>query len=305
MRQEQETNLIPIRRAPNRSAIAALACLTVAGAAWAVTPPAQIAVSPSRFELEIGSKPTTESVNLMNLSDQDVMIQVTTVSWDLDEANQIRILEPDEQSLDQWMVINPLRFSIPAGKSQTVRFSIRPRVEPEPGEHRAMIYFNQVLPESTKNRVLRVRFNVGVAVYGLAGDATRSGKLNEVRVVEGSNPLILRFDVSSEGLAHVRLNGQYAIYPAESYPGVEQTTLLADNLHTDTSLPESVLVAGYLPARPVLPDTRRDVLLQVPRELPPGDYVLDLNGELPGQTIDLAVPFTVPDPTLVAGSDSD
>jgi hypothetical protein len=273
-----------------------------AGDATALEPPAQIAVSPSRFELALGDRPTTESVNLINMSDRDVTVQVSTANWDLDEANQIRLLEPDEQSLDQWMVINPVRFTVPAGETQTVRFSIRPRVRPEPGEHRAMIYFNQVLPEARDERILRVRFNVGVAVYAMVGDPLRAGRLNEVSVETGRSPVVTRFDVSSEGGAHVRLSGNYAVYPAALYPGVESTGGLDRELR-EGRLPEHVLVAGYLPARPVLPETRRDVFLRLARELPPGEYVLDLNGELAGERIDRAVPFSVPDPALVAGGD--
>ena len=264
-----------------------------------VEPPAQIAVSPSRFELAVDDRPSTESVNLINLSKRDVTVQVTTSNWDLDETNRIRLLAPTEQSLDQWMVINPLRFTVPAGETQTVRFSIRPRVRPEPGEHRAMIYFNQVLPEATEQRILRVRFNVGVAVYALVGDPSRRGRLNAVSVDNESNPVLTRFDVSSDGQAHVRLAGQYAVYPAAVYPGVEETVGLDRELR-EGRLPEHVLLAGYLPSRPVLPDTRRDVLLRLSRELPPGDYVLDLNGEIAGELIDRAVPFNVPDPSLLA-----
>jgi hypothetical protein len=168
-----------------------------------------------------------------------------------------------------------------------------------------MIYFNQVLPETAEKNTLRVKFNLGVAVYGLVGDVTREGTLNAVSIIEGTNPVVARLEVSSAGSAHVRLNGQYAIYPAEAYPGAERTTLLTTDLRMDDPLPESVLVAGYLPARPVLPETRRNVFFRVPRELPPGDYVLDLNGELPGHPIDLAVPFTIPEPRLVAGSETE
>jgi hypothetical protein len=277
-----------------------LVCLAAVGIAGATIPPAQIAVSPSRFEVTIGAKPTTESVSLMNLSSEDVSIHVTTATWDLDEDGQVRLVEPNEQSLDQWMVINPLKFTVPAGGSQTVRFSIRPRVEPEPGEHRAMIYFNQVLPELEDKKIIRVQFNIGVAVYGLAGEVTRLGKLNQVDVVSGSNPLLARFDVSSEGSAHVRLDGQYAIYPQAKYPGREQTVRLAGTIRDDTELPEAVLFAGQLPARPVLPSTRRDIFLQLQRTLPPGNYVLDLNGSLPGNPFDLAIPFTIASPDLMA-----
>lgn len=278
--------------------------LSVMAAARAASPPAQIAVSPSKFELKLGARSTTQSVTLMNLSDKPVDIDVTVANWGLDEASQIQLLEPTEQSLDQWMVINPLRFTVPGGGSQTVRFSIRPRVEPEPGEHRAMIYFNQVLPEEDA-QVVRVKFSVGVAVYGLVGDVERRGTLHNVDVVSGTNPLVARLDVSSDGSAHVRMAGQYAIYPASDYPGSENTGWSPDARPNEIETPELAVASGALPARPVLPTTRRELLLQVRDELPPGDYVLDLNGELQGSAIDMAVPFTIAEPTLVAGSDTE
>ena len=39
------------------------------------------------------------------------------------------------------MIINPVEFTIPAGGEQVVRFAVRPRAQPEPGEHRAMVFF--------------------------------------------------------------------------------------------------------------------------------------------------------------------
>ena len=85
-------------------------------------PPARVAVSPSKFEIEIGAKPTTQALRLFNLGDERVEVQVTVATWELDEANRVQVVEPTEQSLDQWIVINPLRFEIPAHESQTVRF---------------------------------------------------------------------------------------------------------------------------------------------------------------------------------------
>ncbi|MDX1389719.1 MAG: molecular chaperone [Acidobacteriota bacterium] len=253
------------------------------------TPPAQIAVSPSRFEVEIGSKPTTESVDVVNLGDRPVSIQVTVATWDLDERNQVRILEPDEQSLDQWMVVNPLRFTIPAGKSQTVRFSVRPKVRPLPGEHRAMLYFEQVLPEEAATRI-RLKFKVGVAVYAFAGDVSREGTLHGVEVVHGQNPARFRFDVSNEGTAHVRLSGDYAVYKADDYDASSKQETATVSV-----------ASGTLPSRPVLPGARRHVVLGVDGgRLPPGEYVLDLHGQLGGRSIDRVVPFSIYEPTLQA-----
>lgn len=275
--------------------------LSVIAAARAATPPAQVAVSPSKLEVKIGARSTTESLTLMNMGDDTVEIEVAVANWDLDESNQVRILEPNEQSLDQWMVINPLHFTVAGGESQTVRFSVRPRVEPEPGEHRAMIYFNQILPEESEH-VVRVKFSVGVAIYGMVGEVERRGTIHDVEVVSGTNPLVARLDVSSDGSAHVRMNGHYAIYPADTYPGAERTKWVPDQKPHEIEVPELAVAAGTLPPRPVLATTRREILLQTQDELPPGDYILDLNGDLQGTVIDMAVPFSISDPTLVAGS---
>jgi len=273
--------------------------------AWAasrttVEPPAQVAVSPSRFELEIGSKPTTESLTLFNYSDDPMKIQVSVANWDLDDANQIRILEPNEQSLDQWLVINPLQFTVPGKKSQTVRFSIRPRIQPEPGEHRAMIYFDQQLDPEAASTKVRIKFRLGVAIYGYAGGSHREGNLNSVRVISGADPVLAKFDIASTGSSHVRMIGRYAIWPADDYPGFENTPNTMDSNEPDQPIPE-VVASGALPSRPVLPGTRREVMLQTTASLPPGAYVLDVNGRMSEQPIDLGIPFNIPYRAQVSG----
>ena len=271
--------------------------LLAAGLAQASAPPAQIAVSPSKFELELGSRPATESITVMNLGDQNVDIEVSVANWDLDDQSRVRIVEPDEQSLDQWMIVNPLRFSIPARGSQTVRFSIRPRVAPRPGEHRAMIYFNQVLPP-VEHQAVRIKFSFGVAVYATVGDVSRVGELHDVSLVPGTNPVVVRLDVSSAGSAHVRLSGRYAIYAADAYSGAQA----ASGGRAEDQGGSSTVASGLLPSRPVLPSTRRQLLIQTERRLPAGAFVLDLSGDLSGRPVHVALPFRIDDPALVAGS---
>ncbi len=257
--------------------------------------PPQVGISPTRFELEIGARPTVESFRVMNFGDDSLEIELSVVHWQMDERNQVAVIAPTEQSLDQWMVINPLRFTIPPGQTQAVRFSVRPRVEPADGEHRAMIYLNQVLPESGGDEAsgIRFRFQYGVTVYGYAGETRRAGELHAVTAVEGEGPVRFDFDLSSTGNAHVRMSGQYALWPAGAYPGAERTEQITGK---DAKPPLAVLHAGDLPALPVLAGTRRIMTLQPKLELPPGSYVLDLNGTLHDEILDLAVPFTVTSP---------
>lgn len=261
-------------------------------------PPPQVAISPSRFEVEIGGAPTVESFRVINLGQDPLEVRISLANWELDDGNQVVVIAPTEQSLDQWMVVNPLRFTIPPSQAQTVRFSIRPRVRPEPGEHRAMIYLDQILPDEPAGTGIRLRFQYGVAVYGFAGDVVRAGTLHGVRAA-ATDPLRFGFDVSSDGNAHVRMAGSFAIWPADLYPGSEHTGVIKAR---EGELPEGALEAGDLPLLPVLPGTRRELSLEPGVELAPGDYVLDLNGSLEQRRIDLAIPFRVPsDEPEVAG----
>jgi P pilus assembly chaperone PapD len=238
--------------------------------------PARVAVSPSRFELEIGSAPVREALRVFNFGSEPVEARVSVATWFLDDENQVQLVEPDEQSLETWMIFNPLHFTVGPGESQVVRFSIQPRVEPEPGEHRAMIYLDQVPPPAQPGKV-RVRFRFGVAVYAYAGEVTRRGELTALTVSPETNPPVAVVTVASRGNAHVRLDGSWAVWPAQKGRGSE------DPLDT-----------GSLPGAPILPGTTRDLRLTTSRSLTPGDYRLTIEGTLAGKPIAREIRFTVP-----------
>ena len=282
-------------------------CFSSAASTYAqeqvVHPPAVVAVSPGKFEIEIGNRPSVQSLRLFNLGDSEVEVQATVANWTLTEESTVRVLEPTEQSLDQWIVINPLRFKIAPRSSQTVRFAVRPRVEPEAGEHRAMIYFEEILPSERNAGEVYVNFKVGVAVYGNAGEIHRQPQLHGIEVVSDHSVFAARFDLSSHGNAHVRLGGQYAIWPVSAFPGVSAVIPIAQVGEADVELPSGVLAAGVLPSVPVLAGTRREIPLVVQHELPAGEYVFATLGAISGHAFREAVRFVVPpsNSTAVAG----
>ena len=259
-------------------------------------PPAQVAVSPGRFEIELGSRPVVEALRLINFSDADLDIRVSVVPWDLDEFNRVRILDPDEQSLDQWLILNPREFTVPGKTTQTVRFAIRPRTRPEDGEHRAMIYLEEV-PRDLPEGKVKIAFKVGVAVYAYAGAVVRQGELNKVSVAADRQYYAAAFDISSGGNAHVRLAGEYAVWPVDTFPGVTAMPILGSDPEI---MPAGVLGHGSLPTTPVLGGTRRELLLAQPHSLPAGRYVLGFQGELDGQAFRNATEFSVPPAAEVA-----
>lgn len=134
-------------------------------AAWPAHLAAQVGLSPPKLDITIdeSGKPSTHSIRIVNFGKKAVEVQVSVYNWEMDEDSQVRIIPPTDQSLDQWMVINPLRFTLPSEGSQAVRFSVRPKVKPEPGEHRAMIFFEQVPPDDDAPEI-RFVFRLGAAV---------------------------------------------------------------------------------------------------------------------------------------------
>lgn len=261
------------------------------GAVSVPAQPPKLGVSPPKFEIEIGDRPATHSFRLFNYDDDPISAELSVHNWDLDAEGKTRILPPTEDSLDQWIVINPVRLTIPPKGSQVVRFSVRPRKKPEPGEHRAMIF---VTSKPSEDKKLSIRFNLrlGMAVYATVGEVTRRGTLHGVETSANE----LRFDISSEGSAHVRLVGQYAVWPAENFPGSQATEPIDGLDKAEGEFPEPILRAGPLPNRPILPDSRRFVRLTIPEPLPPGDYMLDLHGSLGETVIDHAFAFSVTAP---------
>lgn len=287
-----------VNKIPKYSSVA----LGLMGVLALSVPPAtavNLGVSPTRFEINLNSNQTrTETIRVINLDSRPVELKVSVRSWVLNENNKVVTTPPSEQSLEQWIVYTPSRFTIPAGGAQTVRFAIRPRVQPQAGEHRAMVLLEEV-PSANSNsqsKGVRIIGRLGVAVYAYVGNIKRSGVLNSVTVDTKPKAPWAIFDVSSEGNGYVRLNGQYAVWPAAQYPGVEVTKPIADVGKPTAKVPETILDAGVLPDTPVLPNNRRRILLPIKKTLPPGQYVLDIKGDLSGKSINQGIPFTVPQP---------
>jgi len=257
-----------------------------------------IGASPSRFELELGNRPVNEALKIFNYGNEPARIQVSVNSWTLDERNEVQVTPPTEQSLDQWMIISPMAFEVPPGSFQTVRFSIRPRVQPLAGEHRAMIYLQQQPVEGVvEGKTIDVIGRVGVAVYAYVGDVERVGQLHDVQIQRDGELQLASFDISSIGTAHVRMSGQYTIWPAELYAAADPDAESLEATGNDLVFPEGALAVGWLPPSPVLPDARRHLPLHFGQDLPAGQYVFDVRGALGGEPVRMGIPFSISDVT--------
>lgn len=254
-----------------------------------------IGVSPPKVEVEIKDKSRSKTIKIANFDQKPVQMRAYVRSWTVDDKGKLQLIESTEQTLDQWIVFTPSRFTIPPGGTQTVRFAVRPKVEPNPGEHRAMLYLEEIPAEgSVDPQTIRTVGRLGVAIYAYAGEIQKVGVLNSVNVDSKPDGVKAVFDVSNKGNAHVNIRGQYTIWPAADYPGAETTQPLKKSPNKPIELPENVLHAGRLNSSPVLAETRRQLVLPIKKKLPPGNYVFDINAKLGEVPIDKGIPFTVP-----------
>ncbi len=254
-------------------------------------PPPVIAASPAKLTVKIGSRSSDNAIKLINLSDKPITVRTTVNNWDLDESNDLRVVAPTPQSLDQWMIINPVNFTIEPKKTQTVRFSIRPRAKPEPGEHRGIIFFNQQLTEKS-TATIQFKFRLGVIVYGLAGDVVRDGVMNKISVERDEESATMLFDISSVGNANARMDGQYSLWRKADFPSSGEPSLYTLD-GEDRNVPISVVSVGKLPNTPVLAGTRRTIkrIIKLPNEK--GNYILFARGALEGKSFSKKFPVSI------------
>lgn len=255
-------------------------------------PPGQIGVAPSMLEIPIGQKPVNESVRIFNLKKTPTTVKVEVYNWTLDEKDEIRLLPPDKQSLDRWMLINPLSFTVEPGKSQVVRFSIRPTAKPDAGEHRAMIYFVEQpsAAGADTTKALEILFKLGVGVYGYADPVKRSAALNQLAFDKASSSLVA--DISNSGNVHTRLKGSYSLWKKTAFPGIGEAGKLIDQQKPEKQ-PEGLVLSGQINQSPVLPGSRRNITTQLSLPKAAGSYILSVNGEIDGKKVEKTFVVTI------------
>lgn len=236
----------------------------------------QLALSPSRVEFTADENRGTKSVTVLNLGSEPMDVEVSVQNWDFDEDNNYRALPPSPQSLDQWLIINPVRLTIPAKGQQTVRMAIRPKTKPEAGEHRAMIFFTQQQKEQSKG--VNVLFNIGVPVYAFFGDIEKNATLHSMSYLADKQEL--SFELSNEGNVYVRPSGAFMI---AGDTGLSDEELLATLNAKDGSAHADALAHGKFAAKPVFAGERRtlNAILDAKQTLP-DTYRLVVKADIAG-----------------------
>jgi P pilus assembly chaperone PapD len=282
----------PARMTENKLlAMASLAAVVLTTAAERVQA-FQMGVAPMRHEFSLSTKPVTRSIKLLNQGADDMKISLRVAHFDLDKNNNVREIAPTPQSLDQWIILRPLKFTIKAGQTKTIRFAVRPKARPKPGEHRAIILINRSdKPKKTVGK-LNIGFRFGVVVYAHVGKVVRRAKLRAVRTA----PTGLEFDIQSTGNAHARMIGSYGVWPAAKFPGRTVAAAMisrSEFIKRAGHKPSAAVAANLLPDTPVLPKTRRTVHAKFANSLPPGKYRALVKGRIGARSLTRVISFKV------------
>lgn len=262
-------------------------CWPLLGTA-ASAPPPSIGVSPSRLEIAVDRTTTMGTATVLNLSDRDIHVTSSVVNFDLDEANNFRELPPEAGTLATAMMLNPVEFTIPASGSQTVRFAIsRQRLEGE-GEHRAMLFFSELV--DTDQAGVKLNFRLGMPVYASVGEPNPVAVFNGVKFDAQGHRLEL--DISSVGNAQVKPVGFYLWWPTADFPNenraLKEVATLAGN--PNRALPKDT-AGGRLVTKPVFAGTRRSVAANLTPPPDGGEYLLVVHMEAGGQTVERVIEY--------------
>lgn len=276
MHLQEEQTLTTLRNIT--AVVAFIAAVSQVGAAS--IPPPQVAISPPRVEIAFENGSASSAIRLFNLGQESLEVEVAVGDWYLDENNEIVRTAPSEDSLARWMLLSPRRFRVEGQESQALRFAFRPKTQPRDGEHRAMLYLRQVQPERRADET-QFLFQFAVPVYVSSGEVVRTGQLNGIEVAYEDGVLNADFDISSDGNAKVRMNGNYRVRKLDSL-GAELEGIEEQVEHSDV-----------LPDMPVLAGTRRTIHLSRPMSLPSGRYAFEVDGDLAERGISTTVQFQV------------
>lgn len=243
----------------------------------------QFGIYPAMFEVEIGSDSVEKSLIITNLKKKPVSMRVELYSWTYNEHFQIKLVPSSPKTLDQWMVVNPVRFTIEPGGIQTIRFSITPRVKPEPGEYRAMLYvIEEPDPVNAGNGVL-ITAKLGVGIYGYVQPVVHSPKIIDLSFHRASTTLSVH--LLNEGNVHARFRGRYIIWKKSLFSGSGSMKKLPEMIEQGHE-PSGFLAQGFFPGDPVLPKTARSYNLKLAIPKNSGPYVVAVIGELDGKPVE-------------------
>jgi P pilus assembly chaperone PapD len=236
---------------------------------------AQLLVDPLEVTmLAAGKGRVSASFSLQNTSDSPVQASVTRQDWDRQENGDNRFLPAGSggRSCGTMLSVSPLSIRVEPHTSRVVRLAAQ--TDSTLARECWDIVFVEEVPQraSTKGNSLQYIFRTGVKVYVAPPNLPRDGAVEDMAVVDApAKPASSTPAAKPVGTPPTPATGKQI---AIRFHNTGAMHLLSKGRlefrRLDNSLATTVPIAEF----PTLPGAVRRVLVDVPRDLPTGDYVV-------------------------------
>jgi len=233
------------------------------------TASAQLLVDPLEVTMITpGSSRTTSSFSLNNTSDKPVQATISRADWDRTENGDNRFLAAGAsgKSCGAMLSVSPLSVRIEPHTSRVVRLAVQTNAALT--RECWDIVFVEEVPQraSSKGNSLQYIFRTGVKVYVAPPGLARDAAVEDMAVVDAP---VAKPAVASKPAAAGAAKRQISI----RFHNTGGMHLVAKGRlefrRLDNTLAKQVEIAEF----PTLPGSTRVVLVDVPTDLPAGDYV--------------------------------
>ena len=245
--------------------------LCAVGALTAHSASAQLLVDPLEVTiLTAGGDRVASSFSLTNTSDAPVQATISRADWDRAENGDNRFLPAGStgSSCGQMLSVSPLSVRIDPHTSRVVRLGVQTNAALT-RECWDIVFIEEVPQRSvTKGNSLQYIFRTGVKVYVAPPGLPRDGAIEDMQIVDAQAKPASTTRPASTSATPVKKQVAIRFHNTGGMHVVAKGHLEFRRL--DNSLAREVPVEEF----PTLPGATRRVLVDIPADLAPGDYVV-------------------------------
>ncbi|HEY1953504.1 MAG TPA: fimbria/pilus periplasmic chaperone [Gemmatimonadaceae bacterium] len=234
---------------------------------------AQLLVDPLEVTmLTTGSGRVSAAFTLQNTSDAPVQASITRQDWDRQENGDNRFLPAGSSgnSCGAMLSVSPLSIRVEPHTSRVIRLSVLS--DSLPRRECWDIVFVEEVPQraSTRGNSLQYIFRTGVKVYVAPPNLPRDGAVEDMAIVDAPAKTASSTPAVKASTGQSTPGKQIAI----RFHNTGAMHLLSKGRLEFRRPDNSLATSVPIPEFPTLPGAVRKALVDVPRDLPAGDYVV-------------------------------
>ena len=226
------------------------------------SPYASLSISPALLELSLDRGRPSGHFLITNTGDESVRYRIMASHFTFEDNGNFKMIEPDENSLAEWIKFNPKELSLPPKSRQQVRFVVVPR-----GKLRDQVYWGAMELESLQPNVVKDSDKQGrvmklsiipaivVPIFATKGNIKYGFEIKEVSTLSNERGVELKTTISNIGNGHLRLMGNYEV----------------------ADLSGKVKMDGQFAHSYIMPKSTVNFTQALPDDLPQGTYTLNVH----------------------------